>query len=595
VGVPTTMWHAAIPPPPELQQMNAAEPAPVAEQTAAEFKVPNAPAAKPKALYKMGDKLVLAAPAHTGLPNGATAIVAVVNAFDSTSGGWSYAVTLTGGGANGSGIQFIKSVREAWLRTDGRIATAKACAPMAFGAFARLAPRIIVPLFQRRYCWGEPQWKQLWQDIVSPRHSVSATNPHAIGRVVIARETGGAGASRREALVLVDGQQRTTTLMLLLCALRDVARSIDAEAAEPLISAIDNVLFSRTAARRLKHGAAAASAASTGDADGSPELVSKSIEHAQVGLESLAGADTVRLIPSRDDRLPFCSLVLSAPFERSASGARKMSDCYNFYKAEVLSQLRRGCFETAMSEAANSAAANGEVPAGAAVASAVHGEAATGMDAALTHSKLALLSRLLECCLRKLSLVVFELQDGVALQNMYDMLAQRERGLAHQFANVGGKAMSQSDLVRNMLLNHIADEDERVQAYDDFWRPMEHSNGEGDPQALERFLTAFLLAELPPDDKKAFEAQGSMPAGTSAAMLEGFGALVRSRGGTSSGIGLFAQGTDAANAQVVDSETVRRAVLDLLRQLRDHAGSLTASPDVKMTVDHGGALPVMKQ
>ena len=100
--------------------------------------------------YKVGEKLVLAAPAHTGLPNGATAIVAAVHPYDA-SRGWSYAVTLTGGGTSGSDVQFVKSVSEGWLRNQGRIATAKSCAPMAWGSFARLAPKMVVPLFQRRF------------------------------------------------------------------------------------------------------------------------------------------------------------------------------------------------------------------------------------------------------------------------------------------------------------------------------------------------------------------------------------------------------------------------------------------------------------
>ena len=139
-----------------------------------------------KPQFKVGDKLVLAAPAHSGLPNRATAIVAAVHTRDAS--GWCYAVTLTGGGASGSDVKFVKSVPEGWLRFEGRIATAKACAPMAVGAFLRLAPKIVVPLFQRRYCWGEAQWRQLWSDVVSPRVAVSASSPHSIGRVVIARE-----------------------------------------------------------------------------------------------------------------------------------------------------------------------------------------------------------------------------------------------------------------------------------------------------------------------------------------------------------------------------------------------------------------------
>ena len=157
---------------------------------------PPPPESKPA--YFVGQKVVLAAPAHSGLPNGANAIIAAILPRKGTH--FSYAVTLVGGGKSGSDVQFVKSVSEGWLRVESRIATAKSCAPMPFGAFSRLAPKIIVPLFQRRYCWSEVHWRKLWGDIVSPRQLVSASNPHAIGRVVIAREP--------RALVLVDGQQR---------------------------------------------------------------------------------------------------------------------------------------------------------------------------------------------------------------------------------------------------------------------------------------------------------------------------------------------------------------------------------------------------
>ena len=53
---------------------------------------------KPK--HAVGSKLVVAAPAHSGLPNGANAIVAAAR-FDASAGTVLYDVTLTGGGAHG--------------------------------------------------------------------------------------------------------------------------------------------------------------------------------------------------------------------------------------------------------------------------------------------------------------------------------------------------------------------------------------------------------------------------------------------------------------------------------------------------------------
>ena len=54
--------------------------------------------------------------------------------------------------------------------------------------------------------------------------------------------------------------------------------------------------------------------------------------------------------------------------------------------------------------------------------------------------------------------VVFELQEGVAAQNMYEMFAQRDKALAAFFTSYQGVSMSEGDLVRNHLLGHIADD-----------------------------------------------------------------------------------------------------------------------------------------
>ena len=58
-----------------------------------------ADAPPPKAAYSRGNKLRLCAPAHTGLPMNASAVVA---ACRFTAEGWRYDVTLTGGGSSGS-------------------------------------------------------------------------------------------------------------------------------------------------------------------------------------------------------------------------------------------------------------------------------------------------------------------------------------------------------------------------------------------------------------------------------------------------------------------------------------------------------------
>ena len=79
-----------------------------------------------------------------------------------------------------------------------------------------------VPLYQRTYSWGRPQWQRLWEDVVDVadhrRDNPSAT--HFLGSLVLAgfRDNGPGGVQR---WLVVDGQQRLTTLTLLLAAVRD--------------------------------------------------------------------------------------------------------------------------------------------------------------------------------------------------------------------------------------------------------------------------------------------------------------------------------------------------------------------------------------
>lgn len=517
--------------------------------------------------FKVGDKLVLAAPAHSGLPNGATAIISARTQDAAT--GWCYAVTLTGGGASGSDVKFVKSVPEGWLRFEGRIATAKTCAPMAIGTFLRLAPKMVVPLFQRRYCWSEMQWRQLWSDVVSPRFSVSATNPHAMGRVVIAREP--------NALVLVDGQQRCTTLMLLLCAIRDVARELDVSGSSTVVSSINALLLSRSTARRLQHRGGSLT---TEQQKVAPhELVSRAIEQAKVGLEMLPSAQTVRLVPSRDDRLPFCAIVLAQPFDREASGgARTMAGCHDYYLAETRAYLRKVTDFRGDSEGLVTNLGEPVADCGAAGSGALPDlTGAAGLPRpSEPAAQLEALRALTENVLKKLSVVVFELQDGVALQNMYDMLAQRERALNAFFANVGGKAMSQADLVRNLLLSHIADEDERMKVYDECWCRIERAHGDGDADTLERFLRTFLHDELPDNAKERLRPknQGQGAAALDLDLLKGYGELMRLRGGSAGAIDLQAAGTESADGStmVVEAEAAERVARALLEQMHGAGG-----------------------
>jgi uncharacterized protein with ParB-like and HNH nuclease domain/predicted transport protein len=84
--------------------------------------------------------------------------------------------------------------------------------------------QFIVPVFQRDYSWGTKHCLQLWKDIVRVGSDPTA-KAHFVGSIVyIAAEETSAKITR---WLLIDGQQRLTTLTLLLTALRNALPSID--------------------------------------------------------------------------------------------------------------------------------------------------------------------------------------------------------------------------------------------------------------------------------------------------------------------------------------------------------------------------------
>lgn len=79
--------------------------------------------------------------------------------------------------------------------------------------------QLIIPVYQRVYAWNDRQCDDLWADICRVGRTEST---HFVGTVLYATEEGTQQAEKR--LDLIDGQQRTATVTLLLTALRDYLR-----------------------------------------------------------------------------------------------------------------------------------------------------------------------------------------------------------------------------------------------------------------------------------------------------------------------------------------------------------------------------------
>jgi len=87
--------------------------------------------------------------------------------------------------------------------------------------------QFIIPIYQRSYSWTETQCLQLWQDIIRAGTS-DKIDSHFIGSVVYI-EDGQYQISGFTPVLVIDGQQRLTTTILLLAALANKLESNDIE------------------------------------------------------------------------------------------------------------------------------------------------------------------------------------------------------------------------------------------------------------------------------------------------------------------------------------------------------------------------------
>jgi uncharacterized protein with ParB-like and HNH nuclease domain len=80
----------------------------------------------------------------------------------------------------------------------------------------------IIPLFQRPYTWGKSHWQTLWDDVMmqyDQGNEATTSSSHFLGAIVsLPARSVPVGVSK---YLIIDGQQRLTTISILLCSLRD--------------------------------------------------------------------------------------------------------------------------------------------------------------------------------------------------------------------------------------------------------------------------------------------------------------------------------------------------------------------------------------
>ena len=143
----------------------------------------------------------------------------------------------------------------------------------------------VVPLFQRPYSWTEKQWKTLWVDVLEKAHHADG-RPHFFGSIVTTpAKSVPQGVGK---YLLVDGQQRLTTVQVLLAAIRDTAEFLGA-----------TLLRDRIAGQYL------ANLYETGD-------------------------EQLKVLPTQDDRPAFRAVI-----RRNEIPAGRLRNCYEFFRNQL--------------------------------------------------------------------------------------------------------------------------------------------------------------------------------------------------------------------------------------------------------------------
>lgn len=146
----------------------------------------------------------------------------------------------------------------------------------------------VVPLYQRRYSWKRRDLAQLWADLMRVA-AVGDTVTHFLGSVVLAPSPTNTPAGVQSWLV-VDGQQRLTTLSILLCAVRDHVRDVD------------------------------------------PQLAAK-IDDMYLLNKYATGMERYTLLPTKADRAAWLALVERDP---DAGGEDRIGEAYRFFRSALI-------------------------------------------------------------------------------------------------------------------------------------------------------------------------------------------------------------------------------------------------------------------
>ena len=182
-----------------------------------------------------------------------------------------------------------------------------------------LPVQYVVPRFQRGYVWNRDiQWEPLWQDITDAANdlmersgnngdqlkAMAEMSPHFMGAVVLKQKQTFPG--KPMARIIVDGQQRLTTLQIVMIAL--------AESLVELSSEVDT------------------------DASAALEQSATTVRTLTIN-QGMANEDKYKVLPFDDDFSAFARLVDGA---ESNGDFHVMTACFEYFKHSIKAWLQGG-------------------------------------------------------------------------------------------------------------------------------------------------------------------------------------------------------------------------------------------------------------
>jgi uncharacterized protein with ParB-like and HNH nuclease domain/predicted transport protein len=98
--------------------------------------------------------------------------------------------------------------------------------------FIKKSPQFVIPIYQRTYSWSRRECQQLWDDIIRTGRD-SGVSAHFIGSIVYV-EKGLYQVTSQSPLLVIDGQQRLTSITLLIAALAEELDGLSEDQREPI-------------------------------------------------------------------------------------------------------------------------------------------------------------------------------------------------------------------------------------------------------------------------------------------------------------------------------------------------------------------------